>query len=57
VHEGPELVVPWDAALAVAQEVHRREVDEWTPAITVYRRGGPLIDEYSIFVDLSPVYA
>lgn len=54
MHEGPELVVPWDAALAVAQEVHRREVDEWTPAITVYRRGGPLIDEHSIFVDLSP---
>jgi hypothetical protein len=27
------------------------------PAITVYRRGGDLIDEYRIFVDLSPVYA
>ena len=27
------------------------------PAVTIYRRGDELIDEYRIFVDLAPVYA
>ena len=26
------------------------------PAVTIYRRGGDLIDDYRIYVDLSPVY-
>ena len=27
------------------------------PAVTIYRRGGDLIDDYRIYVDLAPVYA
>jgi ketosteroid isomerase-like protein len=27
------------------------------PAVTIYRRGRDLIDEYRIYVDLAPVYA
>ncbi len=27
------------------------------PAVTIYRRGADLIDDYRIYVDLSPVYA
>jgi ketosteroid isomerase-like protein len=27
------------------------------PAVTIYRRGDELIDDYRIFVDLTPVYA
>lgn len=27
------------------------------PAVTIYRRGADLIDEYRVYVDLSPVYA
>lgn len=27
------------------------------PAVTIYRRGDELIDEYRIFIDLTPVYA
>jgi ketosteroid isomerase-like protein len=27
------------------------------PAVTIFRRGGELIDEYRIYVDLAPVYA
>jgi ketosteroid isomerase-like protein len=27
------------------------------PAVTIYRRGAELIDDYRIYVDLSPVYA
>jgi ketosteroid isomerase-like protein len=27
------------------------------PAVTIYRRGEELIDDYRIFVDLTPVYA
>jgi ketosteroid isomerase-like protein len=26
------------------------------PAVTIYRRGGELIDDYRIYVDLAPVY-
>jgi ketosteroid isomerase-like protein len=27
------------------------------PAVTIYRRGGDLIDEYRIYIDLAPIYA
>ena len=27
------------------------------PAVTIYRRGADLIDEYRVYVDLAPVYA
>jgi hypothetical protein len=27
------------------------------PAVTILRRGGELIDDYRIYVDLAPVYA
>jgi ketosteroid isomerase-like protein len=27
------------------------------PAVTIYRRGADLIDDYRVFVDLAPVYA
>jgi ketosteroid isomerase-like protein len=27
------------------------------PAVTIYRRGDELIDDYRIFIDLTPVYA
>jgi ketosteroid isomerase-like protein len=27
------------------------------PAVTIFRRGGDLIDDYRIYVDLAPVYA
>jgi hypothetical protein len=27
------------------------------PAVTIYRRGVDLIDDYRIYVDLAPVYA
>lgn len=27
------------------------------PAVTIYRRGADLIDEYRIYVDLTPIYA
>ena len=27
------------------------------PAVTIYRRGNDLIDDYRVYVDLAPVYA
>jgi ketosteroid isomerase-like protein len=36
----------------------RHDGDEVTvPAVTIFRRGRELIDDYRIFVDLTPVYA
>ena len=31
--------------------------DVTVPAVTIYRRGDELIDDYRIYVDLTPVYA
>jgi ketosteroid isomerase-like protein len=56
------IVEQWDVddTTIVQTEATYRRLDDrpvTVPAITVYRRSGDLIDEYRIFVDLSPVYA
>jgi ketosteroid isomerase-like protein len=56
------IVEQWDVddTTIVQTEATYTRLDDrrvTVPAITVYRRGGDLIDEYRIFVDLSPVYA
>ncbi len=56
------IVEQWDvdATTIVQTEATYTRMDDrrvTVPAVTVYRRGGDLIDEYRIFVDLSPVYA
>jgi ketosteroid isomerase-like protein len=56
------IVEQWDVddTTIVQTEATYTRLDDrrvTVPAITVYRRGGDLIDEYRIFVDLAPVYA
>jgi hypothetical protein len=56
------IVEQWDVddtTIVQTEATYTRPDDRrvTVPAITVYRRGGDLIDEYRIFVDLSPVYA
>jgi ketosteroid isomerase-like protein len=56
------IVEQWDVddTTIVQTEATYTRLDDrraTVPAITVYRRGGDLIDEYRIFVDLAPIYA
>jgi ketosteroid isomerase-like protein len=56
------IVEQWDVddTTIVQTEATYTRLDDrrvTVPAITVYRRGGDLINEYRIFVDLAPVYA
>jgi ketosteroid isomerase-like protein len=56
------IVEQWDVddtTIVQTEATYTRPGDRrvTVPAITVYHRGGDLIDEYRIFVDLSPVYA
>jgi ketosteroid isomerase-like protein len=56
------IVEQWDVddtTIVQTEATYTRRGDRrvTVPAITVYQRGGDLIDEYRIFVDLSPVYA
>jgi ketosteroid isomerase-like protein len=52
----------WDIgdATIIQFEVTYTRLDDQevtVPAVTIYRRGDELIDEYRIYVDLAPVYA
>ncbi len=56
------IVEQWDVddTTIVQLEVTYTRMDDrrvTLPAITIYRRGGDLIDEYRIYIDLAPVYA
>jgi ketosteroid isomerase-like protein len=56
------IVEQWDVddTTIVQTEATYTRMDDrrvTVPAVTVYRRGDELIDEYRIFVDLTPVYA
>lgn len=56
------IVGQWevDDATIVQFEAHYTRMDDrrvTVPAVTLYRRGGDLIDDYRIYVDLAPVYA
>ena len=48
-----------DTTIVQFEATYRRMDDRrvTVPAVTVYRRGGDLIDDYRIYVDLTPVYA
>jgi ketosteroid isomerase-like protein len=57
-----QIVEQWDVddTTIVRTEATYTRLDDrrvTVPAVTVYRRGGDLIDEYRIYVDLAPVYA
>lgn len=56
------IVEQWDVddTTIVQLEVTYTRMDDrrvTLPAITIYRRGGDLIDQYRIYIDLAPVYA
>ena len=56
------IVGQWDVddTTVVQLEVTYTRMDDrrvTLPAITIYRRGGDLIDEYRIYIDLAPIYA
>jgi ketosteroid isomerase-like protein len=57
-----DVVEEWtvDDATIIQFEVTYTRLDDrkvTLPAVTIYRRGGELIDDYRIFIDLTPVYA
>jgi ketosteroid isomerase-like protein len=56
------VVEQWDVddTTIVQLEVTYTRMDDrrvTIPAVTIYRRGRDLIDEYRIYVDLAPIYA
>ncbi len=56
------IVGQWDVGdtTIVQLEATYTRMDDGTvtlPAVTIYRRGDELIDDYRVFVDLAPVYA
>jgi ketosteroid isomerase-like protein len=56
------IVEQWDigdATILEFESTYTRMDDRrvTVPAVTIYRRGGDLIDDYRIYVDLAPVYA
>ena len=56
------IVGQWDVddTTVVQLEVTYTRMDDrrvTLPAVTIYRRGGDLIDEYRIYIDLGPIYA
>ncbi len=56
------IVEQWDVndTTIVQLEVTYTRMDDrrvTLPAVTIYRRGGDLIDEYRIYIDLAPIYA
>jgi ketosteroid isomerase-like protein len=56
------IVEQWDVdgTTIVQLEVTYTRTDDrqvTLPAITIYRRGAELIDEYRIYIDLAPIYA
>jgi hypothetical protein len=57
-----DVVEEWtvdDATIIQFEVTYTRHDDREVtlPAVTIYRRGAELIDEYRIFIDLTPVYA
>jgi ketosteroid isomerase-like protein len=48
-----------DTTIAQIEAIYTRLDDRRVtiPAVTIWRRGGDLIDDYRIYVDLAPVYA
>ena len=48
-----------DTTIVQLEATHTRLDDGkvMLPAVTIYRRGAELIDDYRVFVDLAPVYA
>ncbi|HYM63346.1 MAG TPA: nuclear transport factor 2 family protein [Gaiellaceae bacterium] len=56
------IVEQWDVCdttIAQLEATYTRMDDRrvMLPAVTIYRRGTDLIDEYRVYVDLAPVYA
>jgi ketosteroid isomerase-like protein len=57
-----QVIEHWDVddtTIVRSEATYTRKDDRevTVPAVTTWRRGGELIDEYRIYVDLSPVYA
>ena len=57
-----QIVGQWDVGdtTIVQLEATYTRMDDGTvtlPAVTIYRQGDELIDDYRVFVDLAPVYA
>jgi hypothetical protein len=57
-----DMVEQWDMgdAMIIESEVTYTRLDDslvTVPAVTIFRRGDELIDDYRIFIDLGPVLA